>query len=598
MAVRAADIDGEIFEFACSQWDLMSDASKADWTVVENTCGFQTSVGSPYAASDFLFTLNGVVSAAFPLSISVVDGVYTIGLDANSDLNAVEELTGTGIAVRTADNTWALRTLVEGTGIDITNADGVAGNITITNSAPDQVVALTAGSGISITGTYPNFTISSTGGTNYQTLRDGGVDMAQRAAANFLDSARVSFSLADDAVNGETEIAADIVTNSVGNTHIRQSAGLSVIGRSSNTTGDVADIAAGTDGHVLRRSGTAIGFGQVATAGIEDDAVTLAKLLNAVSNNVVLGNISGAGAAFAELTVANLYTLLGITGTANRFALFTGPNTLTTDAAFTFDGANDRATFTGTATGVGANTGILNLNSGALGAATTFLRMSGNISSNMIAELTNANNATVNANSLFTISVGGASAGDPVVQFTVSGAVTHSIGTDNSDSDKFKVTTNSATPGGNANASFVITNEATPKHGFNVDAPGRDHDFSGVIRAKQLVLQNAVPTVTMNAANGAGVGGNATIEGCNNGFRITINTGTAPVANAAILTVTFLQTFTTSNYPVFVHGNVAAANEFTKFVFDGYAPGTIKLKANGTLTASTTYVLNFVAFGL
>lgn len=45
--------------------------------------------------------------------------------------------------------------LSAGTGISI------ASN-TVTNTAPDQVVALTAGTGIGVTGTYPNFTISNT----------------------------------------------------------------------------------------------------------------------------------------------------------------------------------------------------------------------------------------------------------------------------------------------------------------------------------------------------------------------------------------------------------------------------------------------------
>ena len=48
--------------------------------------------------------------------------------------------------------------LTAGTGIDLT------GNI-VTNTAPDQVVSLTAGTDISISGTYPSFTIASTAGS-------------------------------------------------------------------------------------------------------------------------------------------------------------------------------------------------------------------------------------------------------------------------------------------------------------------------------------------------------------------------------------------------------------------------------------------------
>lgn len=51
--------------------------------------------------------------------------------------------------------------------------------------------------------------------------------------------------------------------NSVSNAFLRQSAGLSVIGRSANSTGNVADITAASDNQVLRRSGTSIGFGSI-----------------------------------------------------------------------------------------------------------------------------------------------------------------------------------------------------------------------------------------------------------------------------------------------------------------------------------------------
>lgn len=47
-----------------------------------------------------------------------------------------------------------------------------------------------------------------------------------------------------------------ISTNGVGNAQFRQSSALSVVGRSANSTGDVADITAGTNRHVLQRSTT------------------------------------------------------------------------------------------------------------------------------------------------------------------------------------------------------------------------------------------------------------------------------------------------------------------------------------------------------
>ncbi len=57
--------------------------------------------------------------------------------------------------------------------------------------------------------------------------------------------------------------ATTIAANAVTDAKFRQSAGLSVVGRSANSTGNVADVVAASDGQVLRRSGTAVGFGAV-----------------------------------------------------------------------------------------------------------------------------------------------------------------------------------------------------------------------------------------------------------------------------------------------------------------------------------------------
>ena len=68
--------------------------------------------------------------------------------------------TGIGIVGTTISNTAPDQTvsLTNGTGI---SATGTYPNFTITNTAPDQVVSLTQGGATTITGSYPNFTISS-----------------------------------------------------------------------------------------------------------------------------------------------------------------------------------------------------------------------------------------------------------------------------------------------------------------------------------------------------------------------------------------------------------------------------------------------------
>ncbi len=63
------------------------------------------------------------------------DGASTLTITPTNDLAALEALAGTGYAVRTGVDTWALRTFLAGSGISLSNADGVAGATTITAGA-------------------------------------------------------------------------------------------------------------------------------------------------------------------------------------------------------------------------------------------------------------------------------------------------------------------------------------------------------------------------------------------------------------------------------------------------------------------------------
>ena len=124
-----------------------------------------------------------------------------------------------------------------------------------------------------------------------------------------------------DADYGDITVSASGATwtidnNVVSDAKLRQGTALTVIGRSANSTGNVADIAAANDGEVLRRSGTALGFGTVATAGIANSAVTLAKMENRAQATFI-GRQAAAGTGVPqELTAAQAATILALNFTA------------------------------------------------------------------------------------------------------------------------------------------------------------------------------------------------------------------------------------------------------------------------------------------
>lgn len=141
--------------------------------------------------------------------------------------------------------------------------------------------------------------------------------------------------------------AATIGANKVVDSMLRTSAGLSVVGRSGNTTGNVADITAASDGNVLRRSGTALGFGAI-------------DLTSSGAVSGILGSVNG--------------------GTANGFTKFSGPTT----SEKTFTLPNSSATILTSASAVTETQGGTNQTTYTLGdllyasAANTLSKLGGN----------------------------------------------------------------------------------------------------------------------------------------------------------------------------------------------------------------------------
>jgi hypothetical protein len=122
-------------------------------TVFSLTSPVATTLGGTGLTS---FTTNGAVYATSTSALTTGTLPTASGGTGQTTFTDGQLLIG-----NTTGNTLTKATLTAGTAISITNGSG---SITVTNSAPDQTVVLTPGSGISISGTYPSFTISASGG--------------------------------------------------------------------------------------------------------------------------------------------------------------------------------------------------------------------------------------------------------------------------------------------------------------------------------------------------------------------------------------------------------------------------------------------------
>lgn len=125
-----------------------------------------------------------------------------------------------------------------------------------------------------------------------------------------------------------------IADNAVTLAKMQDIATLSVIGRSTAATGDPEVITADTDGYVLRRSGTTLGFGAIATAGIADEAVTLAKLAH-IDTSSILGRSTAGTGDVEVLTATQVRTILNVADGANNYVHPTGDGNLHVPATST-----------------------------------------------------------------------------------------------------------------------------------------------------------------------------------------------------------------------------------------------------------------------
>ena len=180
--------------------------------------------------------------------------------------------------------------------------------------------------------------IDVTNGTGSITLAGEDASDTNKGIASFSSS---NFTVSSGAVS--------VATNGISNANLRQSAGLSVIGRSANSTGNVADITAASDGDVLRLNGTTLGFGDV-------------SLTTGVTGTLPVGNggtgltaVGGDGTVLASNGTANVYLSPTITTTAASIAFSRNGSNLELNLP-NADASNRGTVSTGSQTFAGAKT--------------------------------------------------------------------------------------------------------------------------------------------------------------------------------------------------------------------------------------------------
>lgn len=143
----------------------ITDWNIGDWAI------FNGGVWQKVDNTDSVVSVNGFTGAVSLTTTNIAEGTnlyytdsrarlsnsFVAGSGAYNSTTGVITIPTNNNQITNGSNFIILTSLSGGTGINYNNTTGV-----ITNSAPDQIVSLSNGAGISVTGTYPSFTIAST----------------------------------------------------------------------------------------------------------------------------------------------------------------------------------------------------------------------------------------------------------------------------------------------------------------------------------------------------------------------------------------------------------------------------------------------------
>lgn len=249
--------------------------------------------------------------------------------------------------------------------VSVTTANGVSGSVA--NATTTPAITLTLGA---ITPTSVNSVVVS--GSSTPTLAVTGTTTV--SGANTGDQ---TITLTSDVTgSGTGSFATTIAANAVTYAKLQQSgAGMTLLGRAANSTGNYAEITASFDGEIPRRNGTSIGFGSINLNSV-----------NAVGTSLLRVNNGGLAADLSTTGGTGQYLKQASTGAA--ITVGTIPSSDVTGAALTkTDDTNVTLTLGGSPT-----TALLNASSLTLGWNGTLA--AARLNSNVAQAITNDTNVT------------------------------------------------------------------------------------------------------------------------------------------------------------------------------------------------------------
>ena len=315
------------------------------------------------------FSLTGGVTSFSAGTTGLTPGTATTGAITLSGI-LVGANGGTGVA-----NTG--KTITLGGSLTLSGAH----NLTLTQTGATNVTLPTTGTLATLAGseTLTNKTMSGASNTflnignsslTNSSVTYNGVTVALGASgtitANTTNALTVGTGLQLDSgttFNGSVARTISVATNGITDALLRQSSGLSVIGRSANSTGNVSDIAAASDHQVLRRSGSTVDFGAVNLAQANATTGTLPVTSGGTgqtsytNGELLIGNSTGNTLTKATLTAGSNVTITNAAGSITIAS--SNPGGTVTSVGLSLPGeftvTNSPVTGSGTLTGAWAN---------------------------------------------------------------------------------------------------------------------------------------------------------------------------------------------------------------------------------------------------